>query len=163
MSWDLQRRSRNGTEEGNSRMALSDESRPSLEPRAASCAGTASFRLLKLRGILAERVGFEPTDRLHDQRFSRPPRSATPAPLQDLHSDGGLTVRRPRPRRRQAILAEREGFEPSVEFPLHTLSRRAPSATRSSLRRLLSALKDLALHGLRSSFGAAGEGRGRTV
>ena len=32
------------------------------------------------------------------------------------------------------ILAEREGFEPSVEFPLHTLSKRAPSTTRTSLR-----------------------------
>jgi hypothetical protein len=31
-------------------------------------------------------------------------------------------------------LAEREGFEPSVEFPLHTLSKRAPSASRPSLR-----------------------------
>ena len=31
-------------------------------------------------------------------------------------------------------MAEREGFEPSVEFPLHTLSKRAPSATRPSLR-----------------------------
>ena len=30
-------------------------------------------------------------------------------------------------------VAEREGFEPSVELPLHTLSRRAPSATRTSL------------------------------
>src|SRR4029434_10325403 len=30
-------------------------------------------------------------------------------------------------------LAEREGFEPSVEFPLHTLSKRAPSTTRTSL------------------------------
>ncbi len=28
----------------------------------------------------------------------------------------------------------REGFEPSVEFPLHTLSKRAPSTTRTSLR-----------------------------
>jgi hypothetical protein len=31
-------------------------------------------------------------------------------------------------------VAEREGFEPSVGFPLHTLSKRAPSASRSSLR-----------------------------
>ena len=30
---------------------------------------------------LAERVGFEPTDRLHGQRFSRPPHSTTLAPL----------------------------------------------------------------------------------
>ena len=32
------------------------------------------------------------------------------------------------------IMAEREGFEPSVELPLHTLSRRAPSATRTPLQ-----------------------------
>ena len=31
-------------------------------------------------------------------------------------------------------LAEKEGFEPSVELPPHTLSRRAPSASRSPLR-----------------------------
>ncbi len=33
-----------------------------------------------------------------------------------------------------SILAEREGFEPSIEFPLYTLSKRAPSTTRPSLR-----------------------------
>jgi hypothetical protein len=33
--------------------------------------------------------------------------------------------------------AETEGFEPSVELPLHTLSKRAPSATRTSLRLFL--------------------------
>ena len=31
-------------------------------------------------------------------------------------------------------LAERVGFEPTLEFPLNTLSKRAPSATRPSLR-----------------------------
>ena len=31
-------------------------------------------------------------------------------------------------------MAEREGFEPSIEFPLYTLSRRAPSTTRPSLQ-----------------------------
>ncbi len=31
-------------------------------------------------------------------------------------------------------VAERVGFEPTVEFPLHTLSKRAPSTTRTSLR-----------------------------
>ena len=31
-------------------------------------------------------------------------------------------------------MAEREGFEPSLEFPLNTLSKRAPSTTRPSLR-----------------------------
>ena len=31
------------------------------------------------------------------------------------------------------VSAETEGFEPSVELPLHTLSKRAPSATRTSL------------------------------
>ena len=31
-------------------------------------------------------------------------------------------------------LAERVGFEPTLEFPLNTLSKRAPSTTRPSLR-----------------------------
>ncbi len=31
-------------------------------------------------------------------------------------------------------MAEKEGFEPSIEFPLYTLSRGAPSATRPFLR-----------------------------
>jgi hypothetical protein len=31
-------------------------------------------------------------------------------------------------------MAEREGFEPSIRFLVYTLSRRAPSTTRSSLR-----------------------------
>src|SRR6187549_999838 len=31
-------------------------------------------------------------------------------------------------------LAERVGFEPTVEFPLHTLSKRAQSTTLTSLR-----------------------------
>ena len=31
------------------------------------------------------------------------------------------------------VLAERVGFEPTLEFPLNTLSKRAPSATRPSL------------------------------
>ena len=32
-------------------------------------------------------------------------------------------------------MAERVGFEPTLGFPLNTLSKRAPSATRPSLRR----------------------------
>src|SRR5213593_4262987 len=35
---------------------------------------------------------------------------------------------------RKRIVAERVGFEPTLEFPLNTLSKRAPSATRSSLQ-----------------------------
>src|SRR6266498_1607076 len=31
------------------------------------------------------------------------------------------------------IVAERVGFEPTLEFPLNTLSKRAPSTTRPSL------------------------------
>ena len=45
------------------------------------------------------------------------------------------TLDRRRQRRKSGnFLAEREGFEPSIEFPLYTLSKRAPSATRPSLR-----------------------------
>ena len=35
---------------------------------------------------LAERVGFEPTVRLHAQRFSRPPRSTALAPLRAVQA-----------------------------------------------------------------------------
>ena len=41
------------------------------------------FLSIKQRQV-AERVGFEPTVGLHLQRFSRPPRSTTPAPLRAL-------------------------------------------------------------------------------
>ena len=34
----------------------------------------------------------------------------------------------------RASMAEREGFEPSVPVRVHTLSRRAPSTARPSLR-----------------------------
>src|ERR1700675_1099037 len=36
-----------------------------------------------------------------------------------------------------AALAEGVGFEPTIRFPVYTLSKRAPSATRPSLRKLL--------------------------
>ena|GEM_PF-6972273 len=42
---------------------------------------------------------------------------------------------------RDKILAEREGFEPSIELPLYTLSRRAPSTTRTPLQNWCSAGK----------------------
>ena len=32
-----------------------------------------------------------------------------------------------------SLLAERMGFEPMIEFPLYTLSKRAPSTTRPPL------------------------------
>ena len=40
----------------------------------------------------------------------------------------------------QKFMAERVGFEPTLEFPLNTLSKRAPSATRPSLQRYLVSL-----------------------
>ena len=42
---------------------------------------------------MAEREGFEPSERLRAQRFSRPPRSTTPAPLRYMRCRG-LKVRR---------------------------------------------------------------------
>ncbi len=46
---------------------------------------------LEKKGKLAERVGFEPTDPVKDQRFSRPPRSTTPAPLRMNSRISGMT------------------------------------------------------------------------
>src|SRR4051812_38741703 len=54
--------------------------------------------------------------------------------LRKSFSDLRFAVRPTGQRQRNGKLAEREGFEPSVEFPLHTLSKRAPSTTRTSLR-----------------------------
>ena len=45
------------------------------------------------RQEMAEREGFEPSERLRAQRFSRPPRSTTPAPLRYMRCRG-LKVRR---------------------------------------------------------------------
>src|SRR5687767_11794699 len=115
---------------------------------------------------MAERVGFEPTVPFRVQRFSRPSRSTTPAPLlrtackelpfrlelwrvvASLPPRGGrdrgrramdrttLSARwlgsathprrSPRHSPRAWTMAERVGFEPTVGFPLHTLSKRAP-------------------------------------
>ena len=44
---------------------------------------------------LAEREGFEPSERLHAQRFSRPPRSTTLAPLQRCKTSGVTSEARP--------------------------------------------------------------------
>src|SRR5216683_5643521 len=46
---------------------------------------------------MAERVGFEPTVRLHAQRFSRPSRSTTLAPLRGPAYRGAIPPRQPRP------------------------------------------------------------------
>ena len=35
------------------------------------------------------------------------------------------------------LMAERMGFEPMIEFPLYTLSKRAPSTTRPPLHKLM--------------------------
>ena len=45
-------------------------------------------------------------------------------------------------------MAEREGFEPSVRINVHTLSRRAPSATRTPLRKPIYRATELALYGI---------------
>jgi hypothetical protein len=37
-------------------------------------------------------------------------------------------------RKKKELMAERVGFEPTLELPLNTLSKRAPSTTRPSLR-----------------------------
>ena len=157
-------------------------------------------RLANDRLRLAERVGFEPTDPVKDQRFSRPPRSTTLAPLRTSpshraqsnsphirgqvptyvsrerserlalrrrersesptasapagegiraqHPDPRSGVRRPEAHPRRHQRAKRaDGGEGGIRthgrFPLHTLSRRAPSATRSPLRVETSATRSI--------------------
>jgi hypothetical protein len=40
-----------------------------------------------------------------------------------------------KPHQKKVGLAERAGFEPAIPFPVYTLSRRAPSTTRTPLLR----------------------------
>jgi hypothetical protein len=59
-----------------------------LSKRAPSASRTPLRRAVHLSKNMAERKGFEPLDLVKGQRFSRPPRSTTPAPLlvRALHS-----------------------------------------------------------------------------
>ena len=41
------------------------------------------------------------------------------------------------------LSAETEGFEPSIQFPVYTLSRRAPSTTRTSLQKISRQIYDV--------------------
>ncbi len=70
----------------------------------ARCVTIGGIRLLGAKTLcfqrLAERVGFEPTEPAKAQRFSRPPRSTTLAPLQAR--GGGLISEPPRLRQRQS-------------------------------------------------------------
>jgi hypothetical protein len=43
-----------------------------------------NYEIFKHQRILAEKVGFEPTEPVRAQRFSRPPDSTTLAPLREL-------------------------------------------------------------------------------
>ena len=43
--------------------------------------------------------------------------------------------------------AETEGFEPSKQFPVYTLSKRAPSTTRTNLLRWIAKIKVFAQSG----------------
>jgi site-specific DNA recombinase len=58
--------------------------------------GEVQLPLSAMQIKLAERVGFEPTVRLHAQRFSRPPRSTTLAPLRRSGPQGGTGGRKRR-------------------------------------------------------------------
>jgi hypothetical protein len=69
-------------------------------------------------------------------------------------------------------LAEGVGFEPTIRFPVYTLSKRAPSATRPPLRSLLGHsdgrlhlshnVRRAALWGVLSPQAIAGKGKGNS-
>ena len=54
---------------------------PAQPPKTTEKSGRSRIGRTLSRGQVAERQGFEPWVGLHPQRFSRPPRSTTPAPL----------------------------------------------------------------------------------
>ena len=75
---------------------------------------------LLVQGAVAERVGFEPTVRLHAQRFSRPSRSTTLAPLRGLAYRG--------------VALDEQHRRTSPEYSSPALTRR-PSCVYSALLR----------------------------
>lgn len=97
--------------------------------------------------VLPGRVSL-PMSRIHARRRSREDRPTPPStPCQNTPTATGNcpTNRSCWKNRRLRVLkklrnlgrmADREGFEPSIEFPLYTRSRRAPSTTRPPVRPL---------------------------
>ena len=81
-----------------------------------------------LRTVIGKLTGLLPAAKSSDASLKRVTH-ADRAQVEDrkLLTDGDLEDE-------GAGMAERVGFEPTVEFPLHTLSKRAPSTTRTSLR-----------------------------
>ena len=67
----------------------------------------------KGESFMAEGVGFEPTVRVSAQRFSRPPRSTTPAPLRGSLSHE-IAAGRSRTLERQLDELETERERPSL-------------------------------------------------
>ena len=64
---------------------------------------------------MAERAGFEPARGLRPYTISSRARSATPAPLRGHAAWEQIAARGRRSRPHQAVMAERVGFEPTVE------------------------------------------------
>ena len=108
--------------------------------------GRCSVRVLVGIGIRLRPEGYAVTSRDRDRKTASPSwspgdlRHSSCSPLVLLPS-GPDTVRRTTMHRarapcraRESWLAERAGFEPAVELPPHTLSKRAPSASRTPLR-----------------------------
>ena len=89
----------------------------------------------RLSRRMAEREGFEPSEELPPQRFSRPSRSTAPASLRRVLYIIGAKISIAESRITCCLcglmagtdmkMAEREGFEPSEESPPHTISNRA--------------------------------------
>ena len=154
--------------------------------RRAEGAAAKSGIIRYFRGLgvrVAEREGFEPSERLRAQRFSRPPRSTTPAPLREALLDSVVQRARtidtnPTPDKGRGgpigaffpidRTPLREGWR-SVRFPrresgpwsLRALARGARDTTLVVLHnygrsRVDRARSPAILHGLRQRFGLVG-------
>ena len=67
-----------------------------LNSRHSACkAATLPTELIAQYSIMAERMGFEPTERLHVQLLSREPRSTTLAPLYILQQEAPVLHNEP--------------------------------------------------------------------
>ena len=103
-------------------------------PGRSACVTTGGSRSAEWGFGTLFRCGTEYNSEIGGESGIRPPSPLRGFGGQPSHSQEPCSACQPKLAEGERRLAERVGFEPTVEFPLHTLSKRAPSTTRTSLR-----------------------------
>jgi DUF2938 family protein len=93
-----------------------------------------SGALMKVQQELMRHASIQTTINIYGAAMSETKRRANTAVVRMVPLNVHLLDTRPKMTLILKVMAERVGFEPTIRFPVYTLSKRAPSATRPSLR-----------------------------